>query len=143
MKANPNKFAFMVLSPFQKEHKNVYTLRIADVILTSVLQAPLLGITFDTELTFKPHVLNLIKSANFQLYTLKRLCGFVNTNTKLTILKAFIRSNFTYCCHIWYFTSSVLKDRINRLQYRGLRYANRVVGHVSNTIIGHMSYGIS
>ena len=100
MKANPNKFSFMVLSPFQNEHKNVYTLRIADVILTSVLQAPLLGITFDTELTFKPHVLNLIKSANFQLYTLKRLCGFVNTNTKLTILKAFIRSNFTYCCHI-------------------------------------------
>ncbi len=123
MKANPDKFNFMVLSPFRNETKNVYTLRIADVILTSVLQAPLLGITFDTELSFRPHVLNLIKSANFQLHTLKRLCGFVDTRTKLTILKAFIRSNFTYCCHIWCFTSVTLKDRIERLQYRGLRYA--------------------
>ncbi len=123
MKANPDKFNFMVLSPFQKEHKNVYTLRIADVILTSVLQAPLLGITFDTELTFKPHVQVLIQKANFQLYTLKRLCGFLDTRTKLTILKSFIRSNFTYCCHIWYFTLAVLKERLERLQHRGLKYA--------------------
>ena len=49
MKANPDKLNFMVLSLFQKEHKNVYTLRIADVILTSVLQAPFLGVTFDTD----------------------------------------------------------------------------------------------
>ncbi len=123
MKANPDKFNFMVLSPFQKEAKNIYTLRVADVILTSSLQAPLLGVIFDTELSFKPHVLNLIKKANFQLHTLKRLCGFIDTRTKLTILKAFIRSNFTYCCHIWYFTSTTLKSRIERLQYRGLRYA--------------------
>ncbi len=122
MKANPDKFNFMVLSPYQKEHKNVYTLRIADVILTSVLQAPLLGITFDTELNFKPHVLGIIKKAVFQLHTLRRLCGLLDTNTKLTILKAFIRSNFTYCCHIWYFTLSTLKDRLERMQYRGLKY---------------------
>ena len=105
-----------------KEYKNIYTLRIADVILTSTLQAPLLGITFDTELNFKPHVLGIINKAVFQLQTLRRLCGLLDTNSKLTILKAFIRSNFTYCCHIWYFTLSTLKDRLERLQYRGLKY---------------------
>ncbi len=89
---------------------------------TSVLQAQLLGVTFDTELTFKPHVQVLIKKANFQLFTLKRLCGFLDTRTKLTILKSFIRSNFTYCCHIWYFTSAVLKGRLERLHHRGLKY---------------------
>ncbi len=36
MKANPNKFNFMVLSPYQKEYKNVYILRVADIVLTSV-----------------------------------------------------------------------------------------------------------
>ncbi len=122
MKANPDKFNFMVLSPYQKEYKNVYTLRVADVVLTSVLQAPLLGITFDTELNFKPHVLDLIKKANFQLHTLRRLCGLLDTNTKLTIVKAFIRSNFSYCCQIWYFTLSTLKDRLERIQYRALKY---------------------
>ena len=91
-------------------------------ILTSTLQAPLLGITFDTELNFRPHVLSIINKAVFQLQTLRRLCGLLDTNSKLTTLKAFIRSNFTYCCHIWYFTLSTLKDRLERLQYRGLKY---------------------
>ncbi len=71
MKANPEKFNFMVLSPYQKEYKNVFTLRVAEVVhvLTSVLQAPPLGKTFDME----PHVPNIIKKANSQLHTLLRM----------------------------------------------------------------------
>ena len=63
----------MVPSPYQKEYKNVYTPRIADFVLTSVLQAPLLGVTFDTELNFKAHVLSIIQKANFQFQTLRGL----------------------------------------------------------------------
>ncbi len=56
MQANPEKYQFMVLSPFQKEYNNHYTLDLGPVTLTSVIQAPLLGILFDTQLSFNAHV---------------------------------------------------------------------------------------
>ncbi len=123
MQANPEKFQFMVFSPFRKKDKGAtYTLDLGSVILTNVAQAPLLGVLFDTELTLNAHVLGLCKKANFQLLTLKRLARIMDAQTKLTILKSFIRSNFTYCCHIWYFCSPTLRQKVENIQYRGLRY---------------------
>ena len=46
----------------------------------------------------------------------------MDTRTKLTIFKSFIASNFSYCCHIWYFCSPTLETRLEKIQYRGLRY---------------------
>ncbi len=86
------------------------------VTLTSVMQALLLGILFDTQLTSNAHVFSLCKKANFQLLTLKRLATCMDVKTKLTILQSFIRSNFTYCCHIWYlFSYSQGKGRKNSI----------------------------
>ncbi len=121
MQANPEKFQFMVLSPFEKEVKDQFTLDIGPVILTSVMQAPLLGILFDTQLSFNAHVLSLCNKANFQLLTLKRLAHSMDASTKLSILQFFIRSNFTYCCHIWYFCSPTLREKVETIQYRGLQ----------------------
>ena len=42
MQANPDKFQFMVLSPFKKEAGVKYTLNIGNVQLHSGTQAPLL-----------------------------------------------------------------------------------------------------
>ncbi len=106
----------MVLSPFQKELKDQYTLDIGPTVLISVTQAPLLGILFDA------HVLGLCKKASFQLLTLKRLANYLDVHIKLTILQSFIRSNFTYGCHVWYFCSPTLREKVERIQYRGLRY---------------------
>ena len=71
---------------------------------------------------FNSHVKNIIKKCNFQLQTLKRLSKSMDTKAKLTILRSFIASNFSYCCHIWIFCSVVLKDRLDKIQYRGFRY---------------------
>ncbi len=122
MQANPDKFQFMVLSPYKNEARDSYSLNIADVQLLSVTQATLLGILFDNELSFNAHVRALCKKCNFQLLTLKRLSKLMDASTKLTIFKSFIASNFTYCCHIWYFCSITLKTRLEKLQFRGLRY---------------------
>ncbi len=122
MQANPEKFQFMVLSPFQKEYNDHYTLDLGPVTLTSVTQAPLLGILFDTQLSFNAHVLSLCNKPNFQLLTLKRLANSMDVCTKLSILQSFIRSNFTYCCHIWYFCSPTLREKVEKNLFRGLRY---------------------
>ncbi len=46
----------------------------------------------------------------------------MDAHTKLTILNSFIRSNFTYCCHIWYFCSPTLREKVEKIQFRGLWY---------------------
>ncbi len=122
MQANPDKFQFMVLSPFKKEAGVKYTLNIGNVQLHSGTQAPLLGILFDNELTFHAHVRFLCKKCNFQLLTLKRLSKLMDASTKLTIFKSLIASNFTYCCHIWYFCSPTLKIQLEKIQLKGLCY---------------------
>ncbi len=58
----------------------------------------------------------------FPTFNTQRLASFMDTRTKLTIFKSFIASNFSYCCHIWYFCSPTLKTRLEKIQYRGLRY---------------------
>ncbi len=123
MQANPEKFQFMVLSPYRRKDKNaMYTLELGSITLTNVTQAPLLGVLIDQYLTFNAHVMGLCKKANFQLLTLKRLAYSMGAESKLTILKSFIRSNFSYCCHIWYFCSPTLREKVENIQYRGLRY---------------------
>ncbi len=122
MQANPEKFHFLVLSPFQKEAKHQHTLDLPGVQLNSVTEAPLLGITIDNQLKFNTHVKAVCKKVNFQLFTLKRMSWYMDVSTKLTIFKSFIASNFSYCCHIWFFCSPTLKTRLNKIQYRGLRY---------------------
>ncbi len=46
----------------------------------------------------------------------------MDDKAKLTILRSFIASNFSYCCHIWFFCSVTLKDRLEKIQFWGLRY---------------------
>ncbi len=122
MQANPEKFQFLVLSPFQNEAKFQYILDLPGTQLQSVLQAPLLGVIIDNELKFNSHVSNIANKCNFQLQTLKRLSKSMGAAPKLTILRSFIASNFSYCCHIWCFCSITLKDRLEKLQFRGLCY---------------------
>ncbi len=54
--------------------------------------------------------------------------------TKLTILQSFIWSNFTYCCHIWYFCSLTLGQKVEKIQFRGLRYVYHDY-HSSNMVL--------
>ncbi len=95
---------------------DLFTVRVQ---LHSVTQAPHLGILIDNELKFNAHVVILIKKVNFQLLTLKGMSCYMDARTKLTIFKSFIASNFSYCCHIWYFYSPTLKTRLEKIQYRG------------------------
>ena len=67
MQANPEKFQFLVLSPFQKEADFQYVLDLPGTQLHSVQQATLLGIIIDNQLKFNSHVSNIIKKCNFQL----------------------------------------------------------------------------
>ena len=51
---------------------------------------------------------------------LKNLTDHVE-ETRLLVFKSFIRSNFNYCPIIWHFCSKVNTEKLEKLQYRGLK----------------------
>ena len=56
MKANPDKFYFIILG-----NKGSHTLQIGDIITKSVSSVTLLDITLDSKLNFKEHINDIIK----------------------------------------------------------------------------------
>ena len=56
MKANPDKFQFIILG-----NKGSHKLQIRDITTKSISSVTLLGITIDSKLDFKEHINNTIK----------------------------------------------------------------------------------
>ena len=52
---------------------------------------------------------------------LQRISKFLSEETRLLVFKSFIRSNFNYCLIIWHFCSKVNTEKLEKLQYRGLK----------------------
>ena len=52
---------------------------------------------------------------------LQRISKFLSEETRLLVFKSFIRSNFNNCPIIWHFCSKVNTEKLEKLQYRGLK----------------------
>ena len=122
MKANIDKFQFMLLCPKVNENKETYRLNIDNISLDSLTEAKLLGVYIDRELTFNSHVKNKCKKANSKLKVLQRLSKYLTSECKLAIVRSFIVSHFTYCAPLLHFCAKYFKDRMEKILYRGLRY---------------------
>ena len=91
-----------------------------DIIYNST-QRKLLGITFDSALSFDVHVFNLCKKASQKLNALARISSYMSQTKLKIIMNAFITSQFGYCPLVWMFHSRGLNNRINRIHERALR----------------------
>ena len=83
----------------------------------------LLGIKFDTKLSFENHVSSLCKKATQKLHALARIVNYMEVDKRKCLMKAFVTSQFSYCPLIWMFHSRKLNNRINSIHERALRLA--------------------
>ena len=90
------------------------------VLITSILIL-LLGVKFDSNLSFENHVTSLCKKASQKLHALARISHYMDLNKRRNLMKAFITSQFSYCPLIWMFHSRNLNNKINRIHERALR----------------------
>ena len=81
----------------------------------------LLGIKFDSSLSFKGHITSLCKKASQKLHALARIVSYMDLPKRKVLMKAFIASQFSYCPLIWMFHSRTLNNRINNIHERALR----------------------
>ena len=115
MKTNADKCHLLVSSD------ESCTDKIEDFNIKSSTEEKLLGVKFDSNLSFESHVTSLCKKASQKLHALARISHYMDLNKRMNLMKAFITSQFSYCPLIWMFHSRNLNNKINRIHERALR----------------------
>ena len=91
LKGSPRKFHFMIFGD-KSHHK--YELKINYIKIEPSDGDLLLGITIDKKLTFKQHVENLCRKAQYKLHALRRIRKFLTSEKAKILGNAFIDSQF-------------------------------------------------
>ena len=99
MKANPEKFQFMLVS--SKSCENV-SLSVNDIEVEPSDHVSILGVTLDNRLNFAQHINGIVKRCSKQTNAVSRLMYVLNSNCKMKILDAFIMANFNYCSIVYH-----------------------------------------
>ena len=101
MKANPDKFQFMMLS--SSSLAPVELSLDSSTYITSQDCVKVLGITIDKQLTFNEHISLCCTKAAWKLNAFARISKYLSLNSRRTIHHSFIASNFSYCPLVWHF----------------------------------------
>ena len=121
MKANADKCHLLVSSD------ESCTAKIEDFSIKNSTEEKLLGVKFDSNLSFEGHVTSLCKKASQKLHALARISHYMDLNKRRNLMKAFITSQFSYCPLIWMFHSRDLTNKINRIYERALRLVFKII----------------
>ena len=119
MKANPNKFQFMILS--SSSLAPVELVLDGNTCITSQDCVKVLGITIDKQLTFNEHISLCCTKAARQLNAFARISKYLNENSRRAIHHSFIASNFSYCPLVWHFCGKSNNAKLEKIQERSLR----------------------
>ena len=120
LKPNPDKWHLLL-----SEIGNNLNITIGDECISNSSYEKILGIHFDNKLNFKTHVTKLCKKASQKLHALARVSNFMSFKQRLTIMNAFILSQFSYCPLLWMCHNRLLHTQINRIHERALRIVYR------------------
>ena len=93
LKANPGKFQFMI---FGDKTCYKHMLKINLTCVQSSDDVTLLSVMIDKNLTFKKHVDNLVRKAQYRLHTLRRIRKSLTIENAKILNNAFIDSQFNY-----------------------------------------------
>ena len=95
MKANPEKFQFIILGS-----TGPYTLQIGDITIKSLSSVTLLSITIYSKFNFKEHSNNIVKKVYYKLYklyTLTKLLKLLILEKAKILACSMIESQFACC----------------------------------------------
>ena len=115
MKANPDKCHLLVTT------NTLTSVNINGFQIKNSTEERLLGIKFDSKLSFENHVSSLCKKASQKLHALTRIVNYMNLSRRKSFMKTFVISQFNYRPLPWMFHSRKLNYRINSIHEKALR----------------------
>ena len=96
----------------------------------------MLGTMFDSELKFKEHISKICNMVHKKINILLRIA---DQNALKMLLKAFIKSHFSYCSLIWILNLRALNKKISHLRKKALRIVHLDFKPLSVPIIYYQS----
>ena len=79
------------------------------------------GIAIDKKLTFKQHVQNLCRKAQYELHALRRMRKFLTTEKAKILDTVFLDSQFNYALLLWTFCRKTFYLKIEKIHHNTLR----------------------
>ena len=93
MKANPDKFQFMILGPSDDK---CFILKINAIEIRNTTEVELLGLTIDHKLKFDVNIDKLCKTARFKLHALRRIRKVLTLELAKLFANSFVNTQFGY-----------------------------------------------
>ena len=118
MKANPQKFQFMILG---KSTRQTIILNINNIKIRESQSVELLGLTIDNRLTFKDHINMLCHRACYKLHALRRIRKYLTLGKSKLLYNAFINNQFNYASIIWMFCRKQDYLEVEKIHYKALK----------------------
>ena len=115
LKANAVKL-HLFLSPYEDQR-----ITVENYVIKSSGVEELLGVTVDSNLNFKEHVVFLCSEENCKLHALSRVSKCMSLNKRRILMKYFIILQLNYCPLIWIIHNRGLNNKINHIHERALR----------------------
>lgn len=89
--------------------------------LTPQEEVEVLGVTYDSKLTFRTHIEQLTRTASRKLASLRRISWLLDNRGREVLYKAQIRSSLEYSCLAWGGAANKYLTLLNKIQDRAVR----------------------
>jgi len=119
MKANPEKFQFMITS--KSSDSTHHNLNIAGSELKGSKSITILGVEIDEKLNFNCHINALCTKVASQINAISRIKNNLCVKGKKILYNSFVVGSLTYCNTIWMFTSRRNLSRLDKLNKRAIK----------------------
>ena len=119
--ANTGEFQGMILSGSQISDDDKF-LYVNNHSAQCRNKVKLLGVYVDNNLNFNYHISSICKKASNHVSVLVRIQNMLNSDSKLKIFNAFVRSHFNYCSLAWFSCGIMNGKKLEKIQCRTLRF---------------------
>ena len=120
MEFNADKCEIIRIS--KKKNNIMYPYKLHGVELKTTDHTKYLGVTFNSDLSWKPHINNITAKSMNTLRFIKRNVQTQNKSIKETAYKTYVRPQLEYCNTIWHPWQKSLSYQLERVQRSAVRY---------------------
>ena len=130
LKLNPDKTEFLFIgnSIQLSQFDNIFPIKLLGNDTVSSKSVRNLGVIFDQEFNFNPHITAVCKSCNYHMRDFRRVRKYPDKNTAIALGNALVSSRLDYCNSLLY---GITAKEINRLQ-RVQNSLCRIITHTSS-----------
>ena len=139
LKVAPTKSTSTLLTSHNKEHQHRPTATLNNTTIPHTHETKILGVTYNTSMSFAPHINNIVAKCRPRLNALRALTGTTfgqNKETLTLVYKQHIRSILNYASPAW---APVISDtQLRKLQTTQNTALRIILGSTQTTPINHL-----